>query len=120
MPIYRYRCGVCKRTQDEFRTIDRRDDYPACHDAMERVIMPTMVSVFKSYMTAAIDKGRGTRIEIKSADEHRAFLRRNGYEEVGNDTSMAPRPPKPVEQDAAPVLSADDLRKQGWLEENLT
>lgn len=119
MPIYRYRCGVCKRTQDEFRTIDQRDQYPACHDAMERVIMPTMVSVFKPYTTAAIDKDRGERIVIKSQDEHRAFLRRNGYEEVGNDRSMAPRPPKAPEPDTAPVLSAADLQKQGWIEENL-
>lgn len=57
---------------------------------MERVITPTFVKVFHAYQTAAWDKEQGKSIRIANEAEHRAFLRRNRYEEVGTDSSMAP------------------------------
>ena len=91
MPIYVYRCQFCLEEQEAFRPIAERDNAPACHRrTMERVIKPTMVSVFKPYRAVAVDKETGKMPVIRSKGEHEAFLRRNGYEEVGNDKSMAP------------------------------
>lgn len=50
-----------------------------------------MVAVpFQPYTTAVYDKDSGKPVHIRNRDEHRAFLVRNGLEEVGNDKSMAP------------------------------
>jgi hypothetical protein len=57
---------------------------------MRRVITPTFVKVFNPYVTIANDKDTGKPMRIRSQDEHSAFLRRNGFEEVGTDKSMAP------------------------------
>lgn len=97
MPLYRYFCKICRARRDEFRKIDARDDAPTCHDRrMQRLIMPTMVATFAPYTTVAYDKETGKRMKIRTQDEHRAFLARNGYEEVGNDQSMAPLPTEEV------------------------
>jgi len=91
MPTYVYRCPFCLEEQEAFKTIAERNDAPECHNRkMERVIKPTMVSVFNPYRAVAVDKETGKRPLIRSKSEHEAFLRRNGYEEVGNDKSMAP------------------------------
>jgi hypothetical protein len=39
----------------------------------------------KPYKAAAIDKNTGKRPMIDGRAEHREFLKRNGYREVGND-----------------------------------
>lgn len=91
MPVYVYRCPFCLEEQEAFRSIAERDDAPICHNRRgERVIKPTMVSVFHPYQAIAADKDSGERPFIRSKTEHEAFLRRNGYEEVGNDRSFAP------------------------------
>ena len=95
MPIYTYRCKSkkCRATGTAFRTIAERDRCPRCSQCKgmtEKIITPTMVSVFTPYRAVAFDKESGKRPLITSQDEHSAFLRRNGYEEVGNDKSMAP------------------------------
>lgn len=91
MPTYRYRCN-CGHQEDAIRAIADRDDAPLhCSLPMERRIMPTLISTgFTPYRTAAFDKEQGKPLFIRSREEHQAFLRRNGYEEVGNDRSMAP------------------------------
>lgn len=89
--MYVYRCPFCLGEREEFRKMEKRDDAPSCHRRlMERVIRPTMLSVFQAYRAAAVDKETGECPVIRSRSEHEAFLRRNGYEEVGNDRSMAP------------------------------
>lgn len=93
MPTYVYACGPCKKRIETHRRIAQRDDCPpcpACGGATERQITATMVSVFSPYKAVAADKETGLRPFIKTRAEHEAFLRRNGYEEVGNDKSMAP------------------------------
>jgi putative FmdB family regulatory protein len=129
MPIYRYRCPFCLGEQDEYRKIAERDQAPECHRrSMERVIMPTMVSVFNSYTPIAADKDDGKRRVIRTKKEHEAFLRRNGYEEVGNDKSMAPPHPEEVKarreqwKDApdTPVVDVEKLKREGWIQEDLT
>lgn len=55
-----------------------------------------MVSVFNPYRAVAEDKESGERPMIRTRAEHEAFLARNGYEEVGNDASMAPLPAEEI------------------------
>lgn len=109
MPVYVYRCQFCLQEQEAFRSIAERDDAPTCHNRRgERVIKPTMVSVFSPYQAVAVDKESGERPLIRSRTEHEAFLRRNGYEEVGNDRSMAP-PSREQSAARAQEKRADDV-----------
>lgn len=99
MPTYTYVCTSCSARDTAFRKIDQRDDCPPCAkcaSATERRITPTMVSVFTPYRAIAVDKESGEYPVIRSKGEHEAFLARNGYEEVGNDKSMAPLPMEEV------------------------
>lgn len=129
MPIYRYRCVKCGHEADEFRAIADRDDAPLCHDKyMERVITPPMVSVFESYTTVAADRETGRTMTIRNKDEHRAFLARNGFEEVGNDRSMAPKPEEQIKDErarwkdspCAPMVDVEKLKRDGFISEDLT
>lgn len=120
MPIYTYRCDSCEATGTAFRTVAERNACPTCTQcggATQKVITPTMVSVFTPYRAVAVDKDSGEKPLIRTRAEHDAFLRRNGYEEVGNDKSMAPlsedevahrRQEKLKEQAAAPVFDFDE------------
>jgi putative FmdB family regulatory protein len=93
VPTYLYVCPSCAKRIEDVRRIAERDDCPKCtrcYGATERRITATMVSVFTPYQAVAEDKDSGRRPMIKSRAEHEAFLRRNGYEEVGNDKSCAP------------------------------
>jgi putative FmdB family regulatory protein len=99
MPVYSYRCTQCAKVTDAFRKVDDREDCPRCslcYAPTVKKIVPTMVSVFNPYKTAALDKETGKPMVIRNRDEHRAFLARNGYEEVGNDARMAPLPDEEV------------------------
>lgn len=52
---------------------------------MERVITPTMVQAdIEGYRAIAIDRETGKRPYISSRKQHREFLLRNDYVEVGN------------------------------------
>jgi len=130
MPVYEYKCSKCKHVKDEFRTVDDRNRAPVhCGVPMERVfLVPSMISVFPSYTTVAVDKESGKRMKIGSRAEHSAFLRRNGYEEVGNDKSMAPpsaeeaaeRRKKWDDAPDAPMVDVEKLQKEGFIQEDLT
>lgn len=101
MPIYTYRCKSkkCRATGTAFRSIAERDRCPRCSQcksATEKILTATSVSVFTPYRAVAFDKDSGKAPLIKTQAEHSAFLRRNGYEEVGTDKSMAP----PTEEEA--------------------
>lgn len=128
MPTYRFRCPFCKHEQDEIRTVAERNNAPKCHGDMERVLTATMVSVFNPYMPVAADKDDGKRRVIRTKAEHSAFLRRNGYEEVGNDKSMSPPTEEKLYEakqkwkDApdAPMVDVEKLKKEGWIKEDLT
>lgn len=100
MPVYTYRCGACHAKGTAFRTIAERNDCPTCTQcggATEKILTPTMVAVFTPYRAVASDKDSGERPLIRTRAEHESFLRRNGYEEVGNDKSMAPLPSEEIE-----------------------
>lgn len=45
------------------------------------------------YNTVAADKETGKRVHVAGRKQHREFLRRNGYEEIGNE-KFKPSPKK--------------------------
>jgi hypothetical protein len=96
VPIFSYACTHCGSKAEAFRSISERHDGPACHGIMPLVITPTFVKVFSPYTTVAWDKEAGKTMRIRSQDEHRAFLSRNGFVEVGDDRSMAPPSPEEI------------------------
>jgi hypothetical protein len=115
MPIYRYSCG-CGKQYDEFRKIDNRNNCPTCicGQLTEMRIMPTSVQADNTdYMSVALDKETGKRVPIQSRRQHREFLARNDYVEVGNDF----KPPKQEDHGDAPMLSADEMKRNGFVEE---
>lgn len=128
MPIYRYRCTRCQAVRDEYRRIEARNLAPRCHGRMARVITSTMVSVFNAFQTVAHDKESGNPMVIRNSKEHRAFLARNGYEEVGTDRSMAPPHPEELpgrkakwkDSPDAPMVDIEKLKRQEFIEEDLT
>lgn len=87
MPLYAYVCD-CGHRAEEYRTVKSRKRGPKhCGKTMKIEITGThqLIGVFQPYR--AIGRGRPW---ISTRKEHRDYLRQNGYEEVGNDSSMAP------------------------------
>lgn len=119
MPLYRFACPVCRLASDEFRKVENRDDALLCPKdgaGMQRIIMPTMVQAdIQPYMSAAVDKETGRKIGIQSRKQHREFLKRNDYVEVGNEA------PKATSRDNtepdAPMLSIEEMKRKGFVEE---
>lgn len=117
MPVYVYQCAECKSKAEEVRKVENRHDGPECCGAqMGLRITATMVQAdIQPYRTVAIDKETGKTVQINSRREHREFLNRNDYVEVGNDFGKPMRPDDgPAD---SPMLSYDDLKKQGYAEE---
>lgn len=116
MPFYRYACG-CGKQFDEFRKIDNRNNAPicVCGELTELKIMPTSVQADNTnYISAALDKETGKRVSIRSRAQHREFLARNDYVEVGNDFNPPKRDDSPAD---APMMSVEEMKKQGYHEE---
>lgn len=86
MPLYCYACPKCGASEEAYRKIaQRRRSPPHACGRMVLELRPTAVSVFTPYKAMG-----GDRRMVRNHDEHRSFLREFGYEEVGNDSSMAP------------------------------
>lgn len=87
MPIYRTRCDHCGAEDDLFRPIARMDELPSCcGETVRRVICaPMVIADIQPYQAMAVDVATGNPPVINSRSEHREFLRRNGYVEVGNE-----------------------------------
>lgn len=85
MPTYTYHCDACDSERSALRHIDDRDSGPeCCGRTMRRRITATMVTPdITSYRTVAADKETGKRMTINSRREHREFLKRNDFIEVG-------------------------------------
>lgn len=118
MPIYVYECQCGKRA-DEFRHVNQRDDAPVCcGQSMERRIMPTMVAPdIQPYRAIAVDKETGRMPVINSRKQHREFLARNGYVELGNEAPTARRRDDgPAD---APMVSIEEMKNRGFVEESL-
>jgi hypothetical protein len=116
MPIYRYLCE-CGKQYDEFRKIDNRNDAPTClcGALTELRIMGCNVQADNTdYISAALDKETGKRVSIRSRAQHREFLARNDYVEVGNEFAPPKRDDSPAD---APMMSVEEMKKSGFVEE---
>lgn len=94
MPMYVYECE-CGASQEQYAHVsDRESKAPICHGRMSLVIQPTMVCAdIEPYRAVAGDKAGQM---ISSRREHREFLKRNRFVEVGNE------PVKPIKNDFRP------------------
>lgn len=89
MPIYVMKCTTgCGRLEEIYRRVAEMDkDLPSCCGAsMERQICAPFVHAdLPAYQAMAMDSKTGTAPMIEGRVQHKEFLRRNGYVEVGND-----------------------------------
>lgn len=53
---------------------------------------PQIVKDSDAYMSVAADKATGEPVYVGGRAQHREFLRRNNYVEVGNDSSLFSQP----------------------------
>ena len=102
----------CGHIADEFRKIDQRDDAPEhCGVLMVRRIMPTSVQAdINPYKSVAVDKETGKPVIVNSRKQHREFLKRNDYVEVGNEVPKFRDEPQ---HDSAPMLTKEQMKRAG-------
>ena len=88
MPIYQMMCNHCGSEQEIYRSIAMIDhDLPGCcGSTMQRKICaPMVIADIQPYQAMGVDLATGKAPVITSRSQHRDYLRRNGYVEVGND-----------------------------------
>ena len=95
MPVYTVRCPSCGAQDDVYLRLADFDKLPRCEDCetrTERVITAPMVMPdLGEYQAVAVDVATGKPPQIRGRKQHREFLKRNGYVEVGNEMP-APKP----------------------------
>lgn len=94
MPIYLMKCAHCGEQTDVFRRIADIDlNLPECCGAVmaRQICAPAVVADIPAYQAVAVDKETGRMPKIEGRAQHREFLRRNGYVEMGNDIPTKPR-----------------------------
>ena len=114
MPLYAYRCPVCPNKEEHWASVAERHtaapyccagDHLGSHGQMKLEIMPTHVMPDIAPYKAVAGDMAGQH--ITSRREHREFLKRNRFVEVGNE------PVKPVKNDTRPKKGevAAELKK---------
>jgi putative FmdB family regulatory protein len=95
MPLYVMQCEECGHELEIFRKVARIDeDLPECcgHVMQRKIVAPAVQADLAAYQAVAPDVKLGGRApHIEGRKEHREYLKRNGYVEVGNDISTKPR-----------------------------
>ena len=87
-------CKICGKWHD----LDA--DWPAeCHAHYSPKGAPSgqIIKDIDPYRTVAADKETGKRANVGSRSEHREFLKRNGYIEVGNELNNAKPKPQQIQ-----------------------
>lgn len=97
MPLYDVQCLHCGQTEEIFRSLDQFDALPDhCGSQMQRMISaPRVMSDIEPYQAVAADIATGKSPHITSRSQHREFLKRNDYVELGNDMPKARAKPEP-------------------------
>jgi hypothetical protein len=88
MPIYAMKCTGCGHCEDIYRSIaTMNDSLPTCCGATMRrqICAPAVVADIPAYQAVGVDKASGKMPMIEGRAQHREYLRRNGYVEVGNE-----------------------------------
>lgn len=111
MPFYNYKCAVCSACVEEYRKIPERDNkIVCCGEEMKRQMdAPFVIPDISAYHAVAIDKETGKRPVITSRKQHKEFLARNDYVELGNEF----RPPKRDEGELSLSLSSKKMDELG-------
>ena len=93
MPMYTVRCSKCGTVDDIYRSLSEWEDLPSCcGKTVERQISaPHIISDIETYKAVGFDVVTGEAPVIRSRSEHRDYLKRNGYVELGNE--KLPDPP---------------------------
>ena len=114
MPLYDARCSTCGTTHEFFARVADRHDTPVCCGAPAAlVISPPMIqSDIEPYRAVAVDVATGKPPVIGSRAEHREYLKRNGYVELGNDKPRPKAAPRTTTA-AADVKQAIDQVRSG-------
>lgn len=95
MPLYVYACDHCGDQTEQVNTVaERHTGAPSCHGVMRLTIQAAYVTPdIQPYIAMAGDRmGK----PITSRKEHREFLKRNRFTEVGNE------PVKPIRNNFKP------------------
>lgn len=102
MPLYAFRCPTCDAETEEFRSLANFNregpfcDTPHCYTEMTRVIVaPRVMSDIEPYQAMGMDVATGKAPMISSRSQHREYLKRNGYVEVGTDRPKSLPTPDP-------------------------
>jgi putative FmdB family regulatory protein len=103
MPLYQYRCPECGAETEEFRALSQFDRAgPQCCTEMTRVIAaPRVIRDIEPYQAMGMDVATGKAPMITGRSEHREYLKRNGYVEVGNDRPKSLPSPDPDRNEIA-------------------
>lgn len=95
MPIYESVCPRCKKVHQYWAKVADRDaaQPDCCSWPTRRILSASHVTPdIAPYRAVAADKETGQVPYIQSRKQHREFLKKNGYEEVGNDPlNLKPR-----------------------------
>lgn len=103
MPLYTYKCRICGKTQDLFRPVSEYANYPVCcaQPTYQVISPPHIMPDLPPYQAVAADKETGKAPLIGGRRQHKEFLKRNGYEELGSD-------PAPVQKvDRSDAIAKD-------------
>lgn len=95
MPLYQLTCPHCGRSDEVMRSLKHwGEPWPdCCGEPMRQVLSaPYVAPDIQPYRAMGVDVATGECPVIGSRSTHRAYLKRNGYEEVGNDMPQR-RPP---------------------------
>lgn len=111
MPLYDAQCDACGSTTEFVsRYGSIQDDLPECCNAkMRHVWLSTRLTVIpdiEPYRAVASDIATGKPPTIMGRAQHREFLRRNNYTEVGNEM------PKPRREEPVPIREIGQQIKQ--------
>jgi putative FmdB family regulatory protein len=100
MPLYDLQCRSCGETVEQHIPLSDFDKPLApceCGGERFRAIRPLrVISDIEPYQAMGTDIATGKAPMITSRSQHREYLKRNGYVEVGNER---PTPPRPLEPD---------------------
>ena len=101
MPLYDFWCGVCRDLPTEhfvpLADFDKPGpECPFCGTCKARVISaPRVMSDIEPYQAVASDIATGKPPHISSRSQHREFLKRNDFVELGNEMPKPRSKPEP-------------------------
>lgn len=104
MPLYAYACLTCSNQQDDYRSVERRHECPACSacggETQKLILAPQAMPDIQPYPSVITGEIIGSR------SRHREHLKAHGCVEVGNEKLPPPKKPKPPPGAKEAVIAA--------------